>query len=247
MLESFSDPLSKYATFGSYQIDDKLHLQFPKTTLSLKKESSDRYSYHRISAVSEQKQVLDMGSKIKLHVCPVLPLNLPENKTSLLYLDISTPLSVGKGMTSKITLQYPVEIGVFVERNSEYDLIDCFSCDPLLSRFALYGSPTDGYFCKYALVEFADNKIDNYCFAKIDIHIINNTNIPAKISKIVFDASQQDVFYSKDGVFVDSLNMVIESKNKATINCKSFTKDCSKSIKLQPKGAEFFVMTEGFD
>jgi hypothetical protein len=247
MLESVSDskPI-ECSNFGSYSIDDKLNLKFPKTSVALKKESADKYSYSRISENFEQKQILDMGSKIKLHICPVLPLNLPEHKTSLLYLDISTPISIGKKIKSKITLQYPIEIGVFVENNDEYELVDYFSCNPLLSRFALYGSPTGGHFCKYASVDFADDTMNNFCFAKVDVLISNNTDTSAKISKIVFDASPQDLFYSEDGVFALPLKMIIEAKDKATISYGSIAKHSCKSIRIQPKGSESFVMTEGF-
>ena len=52
----------------------------------------------------------------------------------------------GGKSTVNVIIQFPVEIGIFVINLSDdsKDLFDCFTCEPMHSRFALYGTPEKG-------------------------------------------------------------------------------------------------------
>lgn len=239
VLESPSD-------FGTYSLDDDLELSFPHHSLLFQKNPSGQYTFERKTENYQTKQHLDMGSDVKIHICPVLPVNLPEPKTTLLYLDLESPILVGKSVTTKMSLRYPVEIGVFAETDNDSQMVDCFSCNPMLSRFALYGTPTEGHFCKYALSN-SHNSFDNFCYAKVNLTITNNLDSSAKVGKVILNASSQDLYYSDGKIIADPLTMTIDSENKATVTSEQISTSYHTSRRIQSKNSDPFVMTGGYD
>ena len=245
------NPSLEYSKYGVYEVDDELSLSFPNNTITITKKSQNQYLFCRKSGESEYKQRISTDSNLSVQIAPVLPLNLPEEKTSLLYLDFDEPLYLDKKVKTKITVPYPIEIGVFIHNEEKPELLDCFSCDDRLSRFALYGTPTEGHFCKYAFVDL-DKKPDNLCYGRLDVAIKNNMNSSAKLGKIILNASAQDVFCSdKDSdVILESIKVELDEKNSshATITVNNAPcQDHALSPRIPSKSSEPFAMTEGYD
>ena len=247
------NPSLEYSQYGIYKVgDDEMTLSFPNNTITITRKSKNQYLFCRKSGESEYRQRINMDSTLSIQIAPILPLNIPEEKTSLLYLDFNEPLYLDKKIRTKITVPYPIEIGVFIHDEENSELLDCFSCDPELSRFALYGTPTDGHFCKYALINM-DEKHDKFCYGSVDVIIQNNQTSSVILSKIVFDAALQDVYCSEynNDVLLDSLVVNIDEHHlsHASISVEKIQNQDQyfTSPRIQSKTSKPFVMTEGYD
>ena len=242
----------EHSGYGTYQVKDKLDLCIQNNLINIEKTNDNQYLYSRKSDIEEVKHRISVNSNLSLHVAPILPLNLPENKTNLFYLDFEESFHLDAKVTTKVTVPFPIEIGVFTKNSSGHELLDCFSCKPALSRFALYGNPTEGHFCKYANVNF-DTRPSHSCHGNLDITIRNNSDSSVKIEKIVYDATVQDVFYSKDSntVKIDPILVDLDEKNpsQAVVSVSPLTnqKDHALSPRVQSKSLKPFAMTGGYD
>lgn len=234
--------------YGIYDIKDDLRLSVGDNLINITKVADNQYKYIRKSGNDELKQRINVNSSFTLHVAPTPPLNLPEYKTDLVYLDFREPLYLESKVTTKVTIAVPIEIGIFIKNDSDYKVLDCFSCDPNLSRFALYGTPTEGHFCKHAHVDF--DKQDYSCYGLLDLTIKNNMNSSAKIGKIVYNASTQDIFYNDDKVRLGSVLMELDENNSsnAIVSIDNTPeKDDTVSPRIKSESSESFVMTEGYE
>ncbi|WP_187146526.1 DUF432 domain-containing protein [Nitrosopumilus maritimus] len=235
-----------YANFGTHDVDEPLSLTFANNEIQISKTNTNQFQYMRISSDSHIRHALDVGDDVKIHICPMLPLNVPEPITSLLYLDLQNPILVGKSVSAEISLKCPIEIGVFAKTPKEDVLVDSFSCDPLLSKFALYGLPTDGDFCKYSKIDDKE-KIKPYHHAVVNVKIKNNLDHAVKVGKIVFDASSQNVYYSNNKIIVDSISMEINDEKHATLTVSPCSDNLEKSLRTVPEKSQPFVMDSGYD
>ena len=248
------NPSLEYSQYGVYKVDDELSLSFPNNTITITKKLQNQYLFCRKSGESEYKQrISSNSSSLSVQIAPILPLNLPEEKTNLLYLDFGEPLYLNKKTRTKIMVPYPIEIGVFIRNEEKPELLDCFSCDSELSRFALYGTPTEGHFCKYALISMDVEKCDKFSYGNVEVTIQNNQNSSAKLGKIVLDAALQDVYYSQhdNNVTLDSIvvNTDEHDSSHALVSVEK-TKNQDRyftSPRIQSKTSKSFVMTEGYD
>ena len=241
---------SEYSLYGNYVVDDELKLCFPNNDIAVTKKAKGQYQFVRKSQGQELRHRISVDSELVLTVAPITPLNLPEKKTNLLYLEFHEPLYIDKHVKTTVSVSCPIEIGIFItKQDSSHQLLDCFICDQSLCGFALYGSPTEGDFTKFSETGL-DSKDSPYYYGKMDITIQNNLDYAARVGKIVFDASQQDVYYSKTDAKLDSLVMELDKNNDKSalvytqnIDCPDFT----LSPKIQSKNSDSFAMNEGYD
>ena len=247
------NPALEYSKYGIYNVGDELNLRFPNNVLTITKKSKDQYLFYRKSKESEHKQRISIDSDLSIQIAPILPLNLPEEKTSLLYLDFDESLYLNKKTRTKITVSYPLEVGVFIHSKENPELLDYFSCDPEMSRFALYGTPTEGHFCKYAQVSI-NEKHNPFCYGDVDVIIQNNCETSVKLGKIVVDASSQDVYYAKcddNNVILDTI--VVDTDEHHLSHASTSVEKVTNldqhvlSPRIQPETTKPFPMTEGYD
>jgi len=73
-------------------------------------------------------------------------------------------------------IQFPIDIGIFLinPNDQSKELFDYFTCEPMHSRFALYGTPEKGKLCMYSKVKLLDNlDLDPYIFARLKVSLTN--------------------------------------------------------------------------
>ncbi|MDH3192438.1 MAG: DUF432 domain-containing protein, partial [Nitrosopumilus sp.] len=140
MEETFSE-LHNYSKYGIYTIFDSEDILLPNIEIKIKRISENVFSYNRKDTednISEQ-MIPTKSNKLTIELSPIRPLNYPARRTNYVYLDLDTPIFLSEGSAATIFARCPIEIGVFIVHDNHKDSLDWFTCDPVSSRFGLYG------------------------------------------------------------------------------------------------------------
>lgn len=124
--------------FGRYE--PPVLLESQDLTLSLEAKD-DRHLYRR-TGIAGEKEIQVISPAPALVVNPIEPLTLPQEGIAH-FLEVAFPSIVLAPAGSYHTfLTMPVEIGVFIGKNSVFTLIDRLSLSPV--KYSLYGDPESG-------------------------------------------------------------------------------------------------------
>ncbi|MBT8242428.1 MAG: DUF432 domain-containing protein, partial [Nitrosopumilus sp.] len=246
--------------YGIYDISKDVELHLPGTDIHFQKNSDGRLSYLRKDSEDNEirKSIPPSANESKIELSPVLPLHLPAQKTNdLMFLRLDESILVEKNATVSFVVQFPIEIGIFKINSSDgsKQLFDCLTCEPMHSRFALYGTPEVGHLCMYSKVKIVD-KDDTYpyVFAKMKITISNELDHGVFVGKLVFPITNHTIYYldNSSEVHIDDITCKIrEDTNKEVIKIKKqefSNKDNDwKIVSYSNKEHKSFVMDMGFD
>ena len=156
-------------------------------------------------------------------------------------------------------VQFPIEIGIYItSSDNTRDFFDCFTCEPMHSRFALYGTPEFGNLCMFSKVGLVDkSENDPYVYALMKISISNQLDNGVTIGKFVFPVTNHNLYY-KDGNtegHIDDIKATVK-KGFATdvieIQHLEYSNKDKEKWTISPKtsvadGQNKFVMERGFD
>lgn len=205
-----------FSNYGLYDIGESLDLNLPNTEIKIKKIGENVFSYIRRDSEDDliEKIIPVKSSKLQVELCPIIPLNFPAKRTSFMYLDIDTPVFLSEDSSATVFLRCPIEIGVFLVHDNHKDSLDCFTCDPLNSRFCLYGPPESGTLCKYAKTGIVESYDDSVPFinAVLKVNLQNQLSKGLSIGKIVFQITENSIYYKDSKAIFDSLFAVMKKK-----------------------------------
>jgi uncharacterized protein len=252
----------KYSGYGNYQIVDKLELTLPKTEIIFERKSDNQFSYYRKNSENKivNKLIPRKGKDLQIELAPILPLNLPQKKTDdLMFLRLANSVFVGKESMMEILVQFPIEIGIFIINltDGSKDFFDCFTCEPMHSRFGLYGIPDGGKLCMYSKVAvLSKHEYDEYIFAIMKVSLKNKLNHGVSIGKLVFPVSYHDIYYldGKSEAHIDDIKATLKNDiNQEVINIihvpySKKNSDWKLAPRSEPKFEKIgFTMDKGFD
>ncbi|MGY5149962.1 MAG: DUF432 domain-containing protein [Candidatus Nitrosopumilus sp. bin_68KS] len=250
-----------FSGYGHYDIAEKLELRLPKTEIKIERKPNDRISYYRKNSENQEvrKSFPNSSKNVKIELCPVLPLHLPAKKThDLIFLRLTESMFIEKNSDANFVMQFPIEIGVFLINSSDgsKELFDCFTCEPMHSRFALYGTPEKGNLCMYSKVKLLEEKdSDPYVFAKMKVTLSNELDHGVFVKKLVFPINEHTIYYAENSseVHIDDIKGVIKPavNNKVIeISREDYSKK-NNDLKLvaysSSKENKSFTMERGFD
>lgn len=252
---------NEYSNFGEFVIDKNLELKYPKTEIKIEKKSENQFSYYRKNSEGKitKKIIPRLEKDLKIELAPILPINLPAKKTNdLMLLRLAKPIFLEKKSKIDILVQFPIEIGVFIlnQTDDSPDFFDCFTCEPMHSRFALYGTPEFGNLCMYSKVNVVEKtEKEPFIYAFMKISIANELNKGKTIGKFVFPVTNHDIYYKDgdDNAHIDDIKATMKeeySKEIIEITHVEFSEK-EKNWKLAPNLSKTeeqkFVMEKGFD
>ena len=250
----------RYSNYGEYTVVEKLELKLPKTEIVIERKSEEQFSYYRKDSQGNttNKIIPRIGKDLKIELAPILPLNLPAKKTNdLMFLRLAKPIYLEKNSNIDILVQFPIEIGVYIlSGDSSKDFFDCFTCEPMHSRFALYGTPEFGNLCMYSKVGIVDKtENDPYIYAFMKVSFSNQLSKGVTIGKLVFPVTTHNIYYKNDDnvAHIDDIKATILSGslgNIIEIEHMAYSND--SQLKIAPKTSTSentgkFVMERGFD
>lgn len=154
-----------------------------------------------------EKIIASDGPVVLIH--PVEPVNLPKEVTRYLEI-IFPPIVIGPESETTLYLTFPIETGVFLARNEDYQLLDVFS--RCLPKYSLYGAPDNGVITRYYRSTVSDTPPDPdpACEGMLKLDVRNTSRGWVEVSHAVFESYYMSIFF--DNIVTMSGEMVIFSK-----------------------------------
>ena len=227
---------SNFSKYGSYTVNDSLNLTLPKTIIKFEKTRENTFSYFREDSEGKtiKKVIPAKSNELKIELAPIRPLNHPARRTGYIFLKFDKEIYLSPNSTASIFVHTPIEIGVFLVHNSKPESLDWITCNPLNSRFGLYGPPDSGTLCKYAKVPLATNLSDSvpYVDAAMKIIIENNLESGHTISKVIFPITDNSLYYKDSKSILDGIKITLKKRavvSIADVQADVITTDWRKS------------------
>ena len=209
-----------FSNYGVYDLSDNLELFLPNTSIKFQKISDNAFSYFRENSEGKivEKIIPVKSDDIKIELAPIRPLNYPARRTNHVFLKFDKEIYLGKNSAASIFVHCPVEIGIFLIHNSNHESLDWVTCDPLSSRFGLYGTPDTGTLCKYAKVSLASDYGDSipYVEGVMQIVVENTLSFGQTISDVVFPITDNALYYNDSKTIIDGIKITM--KKRAVVN-----------------------------
>ena len=235
---------SAFSNYGLYDLESDLELLLPNTVIKFHKISDNAFSYFRKNSEGKivEKIIPVKSQNLKIELAPIRPLNHPARRTSHMFLHFDKEIYLSENSAASIFVHCPIEIGIFLLHDSNHDSLDWITCNPLNSRFGLYGSPDTGILCKYAEVTSAIDYSDSnsYLEGVMQIVIENTLSFGQSISKIVFQITDNALYYQDSKTIIDGIKITMKKRaavNIADVKTTTLETDWSMSPTWEDKTA----------
>jgi len=209
-----------FSNYGIYDLESDLELLLPNTIIKFHRISDNAFSYFRKNSEGKiiEKIIPVKSNNLKIELAPIRPLNYPARRTSHMFLQFDKEIYLSENSAASIFVHCPIEIGIFLVHDLNHDSLDWITCNPLNSRFGLYGSPDTGKLCKHAKVSLATNydDSDSYLEGVMQIVIENTLSFGQSISKVVFQITDNSVYYQDSKTIIDGIKVTM--KKRAAVN-----------------------------
>ena len=239
-----NNPETVFSNYGIYDLEDELELLLPNTLIKFHRISDNAFSYFRKNSEGRiiEKIIPVKSNDLKIELAPIRPLNHPARRTSHIFLKFDKSIHLSANSAASIFVHCPIEVGIFLIHDSIHDSLDWITCNPLNSRFGLYGSPDTGTLCKYAKVSSATdyNDSDSYLEGVMQIILENTLSSSQSISKVVFPITDNSLYYQNSKTIIDGIKVTMKKRaavNIADVNTSSLETDWSKSPTWEDKTA----------
>jgi hypothetical protein len=160
-----------------------------------------------------EKRIPQHGTSIVVH--PVEPINLPREVTRCLEI-VFPPVLMAPESHQTVFLTFPLECGVFLRTDEDYQLLDVFSrCIP---KYSLYGAPESGVITRYHESDISDleKKPDHTRNGILRLEIRNESRGWVEVSHTVFDSYFMPIYFDTVAGIVGE--MKIYSRQMAQTN-----------------------------
>lgn len=219
---SEQDQRSNSSSYGVYKISDSLNLHLLNATITIKRIDQHTFSYFRedVQGATVEKIIPVATGNLGIEVAPIRPLNYPARRGNHVFLQFDKEIYLRDKSTIDIFVECPIEIGIFLMHDSNHDSLDCITCDPVNSRFALHGSTDTGFLCKYAdAVVRTSESFDNTAYTKavMKISIENQLDSDHAVSKVVFPITNNSIYYKNSESVIDSLKVIMRKRGLVSI------------------------------
>jgi len=199
--------------------------------ISVEKEK-ENFIYKRETKTEKIEKML-LTSNGKVLINPVEPLNKPKEITPYLLIELEKPVIIEPKSVKRVFINFPVEIGVFIYLQKEFEVLDILSL--VNQKFTLYGSVKDGVICRYwkSKVYSSLPLRDPLKEGVMELTIRNSMSSWIEVSIAVFDAYGMKIYYNNRLVSMKA-KMHILGKELAETEFKPspLEKGMSKSLEL---------------
>ncbi len=231
-----SDTEASFSKYGIYETHENLELYLPNTEIKIERIGENAFSYFRKNSEGKiiEKMIPVQSNEIKIEVAPIRPLNHPARRTGYVFLKFDKEIYLRENSAASIFVHCPIEIGIFLVHNSHRDSLDWITCNPLNSRFGLYGTPDTGTLCKYAEVSLATDYSDSipYIEGVMKIVIENTLQTGQTVSKVIFPITDNSLYYEDSKAIIDGIKVTMKKRavvSIADVKTDSVTTDWIKS------------------
>ncbi|OPX64887.1 MULTISPECIES: DUF432 domain-containing protein [unclassified Methanoregula] len=155
----------------------------------------ESYRYLRECGKARVEKIIASADPV-MFIHPVEPVNLPKEVTRFLEI-VFDPLVIEPESGMKVYLTFPLEIGVFVAKEDEYQLLDVFS--RCLPKYSLYGSPENGVITRFHRSRVSDTppNPDPACEGVLELTIRNKSRGWVEVSRAVFECYFMPIYFDR--------------------------------------------------
>ena len=180
--------------FGRYDIPFKI--VHDEISLSVDKEG-ENLLYRRESGGEKVEKIL-LGSKGKILLNPVEPVNKPKELTPYLLIELERTLAIEPGTTKRVFLKFPIEMGVFISGNGDFQVLDILTL--IKPKFTLYGDPRSGFICKYwkSNSHLSTPPVDPIYEGVMELNVTNTNSSWMEVTKAVFNSYGMKIYYNNN-------------------------------------------------
>ena len=225
-----------FSNYGAYAVGDELELLLPNTQIKLEKIAKNTFSYFRRDSEGNISEKIIPTESDDLHVelAPIRPLNHPARRTGYMFLQFDKEIYLNHNSAASIFVHCPVEIGIFLVGGASKESLDWVTCNPVNSRFGLYGLPDTGILCKYAEVTLATDFSDSIPYIECVLKIVveNTLDSGQTVSKTVFPITDNSLYYENSKTILDGLKVTLKKRaglNIADVQVEPLDTDWTKS------------------
>jgi len=227
---------SNYSKYGEYLITDHLELNLPEIVVKIQRVGEHAFSYFRQDSEGNivEKMIPAKSNEMKIEMAPIRPLNHPARRTGYVFLKFDKEIYLSQNSAASIFVHCPIEVGIFLIQDSKRESLDWLTCNPVNSRFGLYGSPDTGTLCKYAEVTLATDFSDSvpYVEGVMKIIIENNLDSGQTVSKVIFPITDNSLYYEDSKSVLDGIKVTLKKRavvSIADVQTDSVRTDWTKS------------------
>ncbi len=227
---------STFSNYGIYDVTENLELSLPNTSIKIERVGENAFSYYRKDSEGNisEKMIPTKSNEIQIELAPIRPLNHPARRTGYVFLKFDKEIYLSEDSAASIFVHCPIEIGVFLIHGSHRESLDWVTCNPLNSRFGLYGSPDTGTLCKYAKVSLATDYSDSipYIEGVMKIIIENTLKTGQTVSKVIFPITDNSLYYEDSKAIIDGIKVTMRKRavvSIADVKTDSVSTDWAKS------------------
>ena len=210
-----------FSNFGVYDVEESLDLVFPNTSVKIERIGENAFSYLREDAekIIVEKMIPAKSNQFQIEVAPIRPLNHPARRTNYVFLKFDKEIYLSHNSAASIFVHCPIEIGIFLIHESDRESLDWITCNPLNSRFGLYGSPDTGTLCKYAEVSLATDYQDSipYVEGVMKIVIENTLTSGQTVNKVIFPITDNSLYYENSKTVIDGIKITLRKRAVVSI------------------------------
>ncbi|WP_299290686.1 DUF432 domain-containing protein [Nitrosopumilus sp.] len=213
---STDDSSNEFSKYGVYDVSERLDLFLPNISIKFERVSENAFFYSRADSegnVSE-KMIPAKSNQIQIELAPIRPLNHPARRTNYVFLKFDKEIYLSEDSAATIYVHCPIEIGIFLIHDQHRESLDWVTCNPLNSRFGLYGPPDTGTLCKLAEVSLATDMSDSISYVEgvMKILIENSLNTGQNFSKVIFPITDHSVYYDDSKAILDGLKVTLKKR-----------------------------------
>ena len=216
-----NDIESNLSNFGIYSVKDKLHLTLPDTIIKFERVGEKAFSYFRQDSEGKiaEKMIPATSNELKVEIAPIRPLNHPARRTNYVFLKFDKEIYLSQNSAASIFVHCPIEVGVFLVNGSQRESLDWVTCNPLNSRFGLYGPPDTGTLCKYAEVSLANDYGDSVPYVECVMKIVieNTLDSGQTVSKVIFPITDNSLYYENSKTIIDGIKVTLKKRAVVSI------------------------------
>ena len=157
----------------------------------------DHFVYKRRCLEDSVEKILAAG-KGTIIVHPIEPLRTPKELSPYFLISFQRKVMIEPRATRSMYIKFPIEIGAYISSQGELKLVDSFSL--IKPKFTLYGTPRQGFICKYYKSDLYPSIPDADPFQEgvMALSIANTSPDWVDVSQAVFNAYGMKIYFNEN-------------------------------------------------
>lgn len=178
--------------------DIPLKIEKEGISLFVGKEAENIHYRREYDGETIEKILLSNSDKILLN--PVEPLHKPKEITPYLLIKFEKTIVIEPKAKKKIFLKFPIEIGVFIQGEQEFKVLDILTL--VKQKLTLYGEVRGGIICKFWESEVFSKipSMNQLREGVLELSISNTTSRWNEITQVVLNAYGMKLYYNENSV-----------------------------------------------